>query len=181
MAATSEQWFRGLWEAFREANGVAKVKDDRHLKSKTARARAKAHGYRSGLELAVAEELQQAGVEFLYEPFKVPFVRPPKPSKYTPDIILPNGIVIELKGRFTTDDRQKHLMIQDQYPDLDIRFVFSNPNQRLSKQSKTTYAKWCDTKGFRFAKCSIPQRWIREKPKARSLQALGHLMETQHP
>lgn len=74
-----------------------------------------------------------------------------------------NGIIIETKGRFMTADRQKHLMIQQDHPDLDIRFVFNNPNARISKTSKTTYAKWCEKYGFKYAKGSIPEAWLKER------------------
>jgi len=170
--------FQGLWRKLLSSNGITKVKDDRFLNDKDSLRTAKTNGYRSGLELAVAQELAKDGIEFLYEPIRIPFVRPPKPSRYTPDIVLPNGIIVELKGRFQTDDRQKHLMIKDQYPNLDIRFVFSNINQRISKTSKTTYAKWCQSKGFIYAKRSIPTAWIQEAPRQETLEALIELMET---
>ena len=57
---------------------------------------------------------------------------------YTPDFELPNGIIIESKGRFVAADRKKHLLVQKQHPELDIRFVFSNSKAKISKGSKTT-------------------------------------------
>jgi len=95
-------------------------------------------GYRSGLEAAVADQFQKLGVTAEYESIRVPYEVPATLRHYTPDYILPNGIVIETKGRFTLDDRKKHLNIQDQYPDLDLRFVFYNPLCTLHKGSKTT-------------------------------------------
>ena len=53
-------------------------------------------------------------------------------------------------------------MVQQQHPDLDIRFVFSNPLTRISKKSKTTYAMWCEKHGFQYAKGLIPEAWIQE-------------------
>jgi hypothetical protein len=53
------------------------------------------------------------------------------------------------------------LLIKEQHPELDIRFVFSNSKTRISKQSKTTYADWCRTKGFQFADKKIPQEWLK--------------------
>ena len=86
-----------------------------------------------------------------------------KNRTYTPDFLLDNGIIIETKGRFTVHDRQKHLMIRKQYGDEhDIRFVFSNPNQKLYKGAKSTYAQWCDKKGFKYAKEYIPEAWFYE-------------------
>lgn len=123
------------------------------------------HGYRSGLENQVAEQLQQQGVPVDYESIKIKFVQPSKVRTYTPDFVLPNGIIIETKGRFITADRQKHLLIKDQYPDLDIRFVFNNPNTKINKNSKTTYARWCEKNGFRYAKQFIPGAWLKEPSK----------------
>lgn len=121
--------------------------------------------YRSSLEQRIAGELKEQGVEFTYESLKIKFVRPAETSTYTPDFILKNGIIIESKGLFTSDDRKKHLIIQEQHPELDIRFVFSNPNTKLSKMSATTYGAWCERHGFQYAAKSIPVDWIREKPK----------------
>lgn len=69
---------------------------------------------------------------------------------------------MESKGIFDTADRQKHLYIKKQYPHLDIRFVFDNPNGKIYKGSKTTYADWCRKYGFQFAKKLIPAEWLKE-------------------
>lgn len=121
-----------------------------------------AQGYRSGLEDRVAAELQQAGCLALYEPCRFKYEPIKKVRTYTPDFILPNGIVIETKGRFVSADRQKHLAIQKMYPELDLRFVFQNPNAKINKGSKTTYAMWCDKHGFQYAAKSVPLDWIIE-------------------
>jgi hypothetical protein len=136
------------------------------------------HGFRSGLEDQVSAELTAAGVEHLYEPFAIPYTKPAKVHKYTPDhVILHNGIVIETKGRFVTADRQKHLLIQQQHPHLDIRFLFSNPNTRISKQSKTTYAMWCTKHGFLYAKAHVPQEWLDEAPEEARMAALDAFLK----
>ena len=38
---------------------------------------------------------------------------------------------IEGKGRFLTVDKQKSLLVKNQYPNLDLRFVFSNSKTRI--------------------------------------------------
>jgi hypothetical protein len=129
---------------------------------KTKRPSRTASGRRSGLEDTLANELLQHGVPFVYEGEKVKYVKPAKAATYLPDFRLPNGIIIEGKGRFLSADRQKHLLIRDQQPDLDIRFVFSRSAAKISKTSKTTYADWCQKNGFRFADRLIPQAWIEE-------------------
>src|ERR1051325_8775143 len=106
------------------------------------------HGWRSGLEEQVTWQLDAAGTPYKYEKLIVKFEQPATLRKYTPDfLLLHNGIVVETKGRFVTADRKKHLLVQAQHPALDIRFVFSNSRQRISKQSKTTYEAWCEAKG----------------------------------
>ena len=68
-------------------------------------------------------------------------------------------------GRFLAKDRTKHLLIQKQYPELDLRFVFTNSRQKLYKGSKTTYAAWCEKHGFLYAERSIPELWMNELTK----------------
>ncbi len=134
------------------------------MKTKTSEVRQRAikAGYRSGLEEIVGEQLKSAGVEAEYESTKIKYSKPSRNATYTPDFVLPNGIIIETKGRFVTADRQKHLLIKDQHPDLDIRFVFSNSRGRISKQSSTTYAMWCEKNGFLYADREIPDEWLDE-------------------
>ena len=131
----------------------------------TARAVALKHGFRSGLEDSTASNLNDRDVRFTYETHKISWVDY-KVRSYTPDFILDNNIIVETKGRFVAEDRRKHLAIKEQYPDLDIRFVFSNANARLSKRSKTTYAMWCRKNGFKWAHKSIPEDWPEEVPKS---------------
>ena len=136
-------------------------------------------GYRSGLEARVARELEKSGYSYEYETTKVPYTQPAQGKKYLIDFTLGNGIAIEAKGEFTSADRKKHLLIKEQWPDLDLRFVFSNPHQKLSKKSKTTYAGWCEQHGFLWAKGSIPESWVREPKNARSVQSIKQIKQTQ--
>lgn len=117
-------------------------------------------GYRSGLEVKVAKQLEQAGVKVEYETTKIKYSVPQSLHTYTPDFVLPNGIVVETKGRFLSDDRKKHLLIKKQYPEKDIRFVFSNSKAKISKASKTSYADWCNKHGFKYADKEIPKEWL---------------------
>lgn len=116
--------------------------------------------------------MEARGVEVEYESRKVYFTPPVKLRSYTPDFPLPNGIVVETKGRFLTEDRQKHKAIKAEHPDLDIRFVFSRASTKLSKGSPTTYAKWCEDYGFLWAEGSIPEGWYDEPPEERRIAAL---------
>jgi len=118
-------------------------------------------GKRSGLETAVSADLLARGVEFKGEKeISAIEYRNLKVKKYHPDFQLPNGIIVETKGWFKTADRSKHLCIKHQRPELDIRFVFSNPNTKISRKSDRTYAMWCERHGFDYAKGAVPQAWL---------------------
>jgi hypothetical protein len=122
-------------------------------------------GYRSGLEDKISEQIKAAKVKLSYEEDKIKYTHPPRTSTYTPDFKLPKiggFFYVETKGRFVTADRQKHLLIKQQHPQLDIRFVFSNANSKIYKGSKTSYSDFCRANGFKFANKSIPEDWLKE-------------------
>jgi len=120
------------------------------------------HGYRSGLEIKVKDYLKDKNVMFKYEAIKIEW-EDLMYRTYTPDFILQNGIIVEVKGRFTSDDRRKHVAIKQQHPNLDIRFVFENSRRKLSKGAKSTYATWCERNKFLYADRVIPEEWLKEK------------------
>ena len=126
-----------------------------------------ANGYRSGLEETISRQIADAGLPVVYEPKddKVSYTWPERQSTYLPDFKLPKQggfFFFETKGRWTVDDRQKHLLIKEQHPDLDIRFVFSNQNAPLYKGSPNRYCDWCDKHGFVYANKTIPPEWLQE-------------------
>jgi len=145
----------------------------RRVASKAVRAM----GFRSKLELIVNQQLVDSGISFSYEGDlnTIRYFIPETNHRYLGDFLLANGIMIEAKGLFTSDDRKKHQYIREQHPQLDIRFLFMNANNRLSKTSKTTYAAWCDKRGFQWCDKVIPGSWIKEhKPKVE----LQHIINT---
>ena len=124
------------------------------------------HGYRSGLEAKVADQLTKAGLPVMFETDKVSYVVPERGAKYTPDfkLLKKDGgtIYIETKGIWTVQDRQKHILIKEQSPHLDIRFVFSNDRAKLYKGSPSTYASYCEKFGWLYARKWIPDDWLAE-------------------
>jgi len=108
--------------------------------------------------------LKERKVRFKYESLKIEW-EDLMYRTYTPDFILSNGLIIEVKGRFTSDDRRKHLAIKKQHPNLDIRFVFESSKRKLSKGAKSTYASWCERHKFMYADRVIPEDWLNEKGK----------------
>lgn len=134
-----------------------------------------AEGYRSGLEKINQDFLKANGIPYGYESRKIPFTEPSKERKYTPDFFLDNGIIVETKGRFLSKDRQKHLLVRDQHPLLEIRFVFSRAKAPIYKGSKTTNAKWAEKHGFLWAEKLIPIEWALEPVNREWLGAIQGL------
>lgn len=132
--------------------------------------------YRSGLEVRVTEELNKLGVNFEFEPKdgKIVYEVPSSIHTYTPDFVIQTRsgktMIVETKGIWDYADRYKHLLIRQQHPDLDIRFVFTRSKQRIRKGSSTTYADVCEGLGrspfkgvcWQYADKRIPEEWLDE-------------------
>lgn len=103
--------------------------------------------YRSKFEQRLSDRLLKLG--FKYEPFKIDYEIPITKHKYTPDFVLGN-LIYELKGRFTSSDRKKMKLLVEQHPEFTFIMVFQNPNIKINKGSKTTYAMWCDKNNIKW-------------------------------
>ena len=113
---------------------------------------------RSGLERQVAELLEQMNIPYEYESKKLDFVIE---ARYIPDFKV-GDIYLETKGYLKAADRRKMLAVKRCNPDLDIRFVFQAPTNKISKRSKTTYAMWAERHRFPWcAYYAIPTSWLK--------------------
>ncbi len=134
---------------------------------------------RSGLERAIRAGLDRDKVPYEYESCTfdlflsaIGSICPAcghKPAsqktRYTPDFhVYPNtsgAFFVEAKGRFTGRDRRKALAIKDQWSKEDVRYVFMRDN-KLSKNSKTTYTKWCKDNGLKYhVGRELPKEWLK--------------------
>lgn len=130
--------------------------------------------FRSGLENEISDFLSKRKVPFEYEKERIPYTVPSTLHTYTPDFTITTEtgkkIYIEAKGIWAYKDRYKHLLVRQQHPQLDIRFVFSNPNSKISKKSKVTYKDICEGRGrspfkdinWKWSRRVIPQEWLEE-------------------
>ena len=130
--------------------------------------------FRSGLEKEISKQLKKAKIFYSYEECRIKYKYPIQNKIYIPDfkIITRSGkeIIIEAKGIWLYPDRFKHLLVKEQYPELDIRFIFSNSKKRITKRSKTTYADICNGKGrqkfkgvkWKYSDVKIPEEWLDE-------------------
>lgn len=117
------------------------------------------------MELRLVPPLLAQGAQ--YEPL---FLHYPLLRKrhYTPDVVLPNGIALEIKGWFPPADRSKMLAVKEQYPELDLRLVLATPRQTLGRGSRTTLIDWCEKHGFKWADNTVPAAWLAEPVNERS-------------
>ena len=116
--------------------------------------------YRSRAEGNFGKALTQAGISFEYEKERIKYI---VVKSYIPDFYLVDfGFYVEYKGYFTSSDRRKHVLVKEQNPLYDIRFVFQNANNKLSKKSKTTYGEWADKNGFLWSEGKFPSTWLRK-------------------
>ena len=121
---------------------------------------------RSKLELKFEEIIKDYTIEYDYEITKIPYVVPESKHMYTVDWTFINGLLVETKGYLSDHkERYKYVLIKEQHPDIDLRFVFDNPN-KLCGGTKMTHAKWAQKYGFKF--CSVKdteqiESWLKEK------------------
>jgi hypothetical protein len=118
----------------------------------------RADKFRSSLEAKVSELLPS----IVYETDKIRYTIPASNHSYCPDFKLGENDYIEVKGRLMPQERKKHLLIQEQHPEIRIRFFFDKSTNLIYKGSKTTYADWCDQHDFEYTdiKKGLPKSWL---------------------
>lgn len=111
--------------------------------------------------------LNKQGFPFNYEGMALPYTIE---AVYTPDFILPNGVIIETKGLFDSSDRRKMLAVKAAHPHLDIRLCFMKADVKLSRAPKSlAYWQWAERHGYLWCEGSIPTSWhtnVIEVPEA---------------
>ena len=100
--------------------------------------------FKSGLEVKAWKILKKHIPRVKYEPDAIPYKQPAKERKYTPDFKVANGVYIEAKGKLDLATRQKMVWFKDMHPRITIIFLFMNPDNKITKRSKTTYAMWAE-------------------------------------
>ena len=108
---------------------------------------------RSRLEERFEQIIQNFDIDYDYEITKIPYVVPESNHTYTVDWTFLNNLLVETKGYLSThQERHKYVLLKQQHPELDLRFVFDNPN-KLCGGTKMTHGKWAEKYGFKY--CSI--------------------------
>ena len=114
--------------------------------------------FRSELEEQVSDLLCELKIDYEYEPTRIPYQIM---HNYSPDFLLPNGIYLECKGYWDSEDRRKIKNVCEQNPDMDIRKVFQSAYNKITKKSKTTYAQWGEKHDIPWTSYhDIPLDWL---------------------
>ena len=114
--------------------------------------------FKSKLEERLATLFTTLGVIYEYESEKVCYTIQ---HHYCPDFVLPNHVYLEAKGYWAPADRRKILAVKKDNPDMDLRMVFQAPYNKINKNSKTTYAMWCEKHDIPWtAYHDIPIDWL---------------------
>lgn len=143
---------------------------------RTSRSRREAvkQGYRSALEMQVANQLKKARIAFEYEPRDSILEYKQRINNvvcescgctnniyqvrtYLPDFVIGN-VVLEAKGRWVASDRSKINNLVQSHRGVTFVMLFQNPNQKTSKK-RGTYAEWCDKNGILWLGYNDPS-WI---------------------
>ena len=86
--------------------------------------------FRSGLEEKVADLLVELGVSYNYECVSYPYTIK---HLYTPDFVLDNGVILEIKGYWDPPSRRKIRQVIKDNPKIDLRMVFQDPYKRIQE------------------------------------------------
>jgi len=131
--------------------------------------------FRSLSEKRVANELLAKGIKYRYERTKFEYyldsnlkldcpncglVKGRIRRHYLPDFELPNGLFIEVKGRFTPRDRKKMRAIRTLYPSLPIGIVFDSDRKIEGSKKGLRYGEWANKNGFPWSIREIPPSWL---------------------
>lgn len=127
----------------------------------------------SKFEDNVIQNLKDRGVDFEYEPETFQYSRPGRGYKcdscggakcsvirrYTPDLRL-GTVYIELKGKFTSENRSKMEDFLKGDPGIDLRFIFMRDNWLTSKH-KHKYSDWAKKLGVKYhVGQEVPEEWV---------------------
>lgn len=124
--------------------------------------------YKSTLEASVAKQLAEYKIHFTYESCRLLYTIPSSTHYYTPDFNTHPYLKLECKGvgpryGLTKECKQKMLLVKEQFPEIEIRFIFWDSNAITGNgkgRSKITYGEWAKLNGFKYSHKTIPEEWI---------------------
>jgi predicted nuclease of restriction endonuclease-like RecB superfamily len=123
--------------------------------------------FKSMGEVYLAEELRKLKSQrkikgYKYEPEVFQYQH--EVQEYTPDFkVITNNdsiLFLEYKGKMTREVRKKMRSIKRCNPNKEIYMIFERAENRIEKNSKTTYKKWAEKQGFKCSNKHIEEEWL---------------------
>ena len=140
------------------------------------RSKALKAGFRSGLELGIAGDLDAKKIEYQYEPRKFNYTKADsrgvctkcgtngtrRKATYLPDFYLVKSRrYVESKGRLTSADRTKLKSVRDTCEELRDLHLLLAANNWCTKAHKQRYSDWAKANGFKYHVGKlIPKEWF---------------------
>ncbi len=94
--------------------------------------------FKSKLEEKVWSVLKKEFPTVKYEPQRFKFIQPEVERTYIPDFKTGrSNVFIEAKGKLDLETRKKMVWFRDSNPTIRIIFLFMNPDNKITKRSKT--------------------------------------------
>lgn len=117
--------------------------------------------HRSKFETNFLAQVTKKGFNLDYETSVLAYVSPVQKRKYNPDWTIKPGWYIETKGRFTSSDRKKILLVKEQHPEARILIVFQRQQNKLYKGSPTSYTEWCKANDVECCGFEEQDKWLK--------------------
>lgn len=119
-------------------------------------------GYKSWLEVEVADVLEAMGAPVDYEPDRLYYTIPESLHSYRPDFKLRENVYIESKGILDLASRKKLIYFKKSNPHVTIYLLFECSTNKIKAGAKQSYADWAVKNGFEYAdwRYGIPNHWI---------------------
>jgi hypothetical protein len=138
--------------------------------------------YRTEFEATTAMRLIRRNISFEYEPARLRYTDKNGRKRITqPDFHLKpksndphGGMFVEAKSLLKNDHLSRYELLREQRPDLDIRFIFEQPDRTIShfgvadgegQTRAVSYSEWADMNGFKWSGEAIPNALLNELKK----------------
>lgn len=102
--------------------------------------------YGKKFEASVLDGIKGAECEYKFEGARLPYVIH---AAYYPDVVLPNGVMVEIKTYLGLEDEVKMKAVRLSHPDADIRFLFEKPQKKMPGR-QMTHGEWAIKYGFKW-------------------------------
>lgn len=112
-------------------------------------------GYGKRFEKSILDSLTSLNVEYKFEGIKLSYTIA---AQYKPDVVLDNGVIIEIKTYLPYEEQRKLRAVKESHPDLDLRLLFEKPDKKLPN-SKLTHGEWATKYNFIWAGPNVPEEW----------------------